>query len=260
MSNDLSAILSGWVGKDDRQSARVIHTYDGRTALQYFEANAVLQMEIDGRPDGVRPGGLASMLEMLNARLVEPGAKIQPQDWMELDREFVQHQQRRQAALVAAASLYLDNRPTEAVGLYALAVRDLKHCIDIIDLTIAHHPTGAMVSARPEVKPVLIGQRYLALAQFELVNGNIEAAVELLRDGELQLQQCIESKQPHDEASTACLRELTIMESAIRDRYKVKKTLREQLDDALAGENYELAASLRDRLATVKSNWPATTE
>ena len=253
MSNDLSVILSGWVNKDERQSARVINSYAGRPVLQYFESNAVLQMELEGRPDGVRPGNSASMLDLLTARMAHPGATLQPQDWMELDREFVQYQQRRQAALLAAATTLLDGHREDAIALYALAVRDLKHCIDIVDLTVAHHPVGGLVSARPELKPVLIGQRFLALAQIELANEQADSAVELLRQGESAIKEYLESNQPHDEASNACLRELALMESAVRDKYKLKATLQERLDDALAGENYELAATLRDQITRNRS-------
>lgn len=260
MSNDLSVILAGWVGKDDRQSARIINAYGGRPVLQYFESGAVLQMEMDGRPDGVRPQGRTSMLDVLTARLQNESETIHPQDWMELDREFVQYQQRRQAALVAASQLFLEGRREEAIPLYALTVRDLKHCIDIIDLTVAHHPSGGLVSARPELKPVLMSQRFIALSQVELAGENIESAVEVLRDGECQINAYLNSNDPRDEASGACLRELNLMESAIRDKYKLKSTLREQLDEALAVENYELAASIRDQIAQVKSAWPTSVE
>ena len=39
------------------------------------------------------------------------------------------------------------------------------------------------------------------------------------------------------------------MREDLRDRYKIGRTLQEQLDEAIAKEQYELAAMLRDQLS-----------
>jgi UvrB/uvrC motif len=42
--------------------------------------------------------------------------------------------------------------------------------------------------------------------------------------------------------------QLRIYEQDIRKKFSVEKTLREQLDEAIAQEDYELAARLRDQI------------
>ena len=41
---------------------------------------------------------------------------------------------------------------------------------------------------------------------------------------------------------------LSELEQELRQHYKIRTTLREQLDSAVANEQYELAARLRDRI------------
>jgi excinuclease UvrABC nuclease subunit len=44
------------------------------------------------------------------------------------------------------------------------------------------------------------------------------------------------------------IEQLRVLEQEIRKNFAVEKTLREQLDEAVAEEDYELAARLRDQI------------
>lgn len=175
--------------------------------------------------------------------------RISPQQWIELDREFVQFRLRRRAALLAASTALMENRIADAAPLYRLACSDADHCLAIIDLAESAHPSGSLVSATPEQRPPMIADRQIALAQLRLTAQEVEAAIDALTDAAREIRAISGDDDP-------CLRDLASLEKAIRDKYAMGKTLREQLDDAVANENFELAAALRDRIAastTVRS-------
>lgn len=63
MSKDISSIVDGWEYEPDGFSVRLVPGDDGREKLQLRLDLGLLQMEVDGRPDGVRPEGCESWLD-----------------------------------------------------------------------------------------------------------------------------------------------------------------------------------------------------
>ena len=63
MSNDLSRILDDWKFQPDEVMVRIVPGDDGRSKIQLRVDLGILQMEMDGRPDGFRPEGFESWLD-----------------------------------------------------------------------------------------------------------------------------------------------------------------------------------------------------
>ena len=63
MSKDISNLLNEWMYKPDEVMVRIVPGDDGRSKIQLRVDLGLLQMEMDGRPDGVRPEGFESWLE-----------------------------------------------------------------------------------------------------------------------------------------------------------------------------------------------------
>lgn len=63
VSRDISNILNGWDFDPERVSVRLVTGEDGREKIQLRLDLGLLQMEIDGRPDGQRPEGRDSWLD-----------------------------------------------------------------------------------------------------------------------------------------------------------------------------------------------------
>ena len=63
MSQDLRPILAGWDFDSDRVQVRAITGDDGTEKIQMRIDLGLMQMEVDGRPDGERPHGHESLLE-----------------------------------------------------------------------------------------------------------------------------------------------------------------------------------------------------
>lgn len=63
MSKDLSRILEGWQYEPEKLTVRIVKGYNGKEKVQLRVELGVLQMELDGRPDGQSPEGCQSYLE-----------------------------------------------------------------------------------------------------------------------------------------------------------------------------------------------------
>src|SRR5437870_2039393 len=71
VSKDLTPILDGWRHDPENFSVRIIPGDDGRDKIQVRLDLGVLQMEVDGRPDGESPEGQESWFEVFRRRQKE---------------------------------------------------------------------------------------------------------------------------------------------------------------------------------------------
>src|SRR5215472_10535266 len=65
---DLNNLLEGWPHEPGQVKARKIAGSDGREKVQLRIDLGLIQMELNGRPDGQRPHGFESLLEYHKAR------------------------------------------------------------------------------------------------------------------------------------------------------------------------------------------------
>ena len=70
---DIDQILKRWKFEPGEVSARLIRGGDGRELLQMRIDMGVLQLEVDNRPDGARPGGAETYFDHLLALSVREG-------------------------------------------------------------------------------------------------------------------------------------------------------------------------------------------
>src|ERR1043166_2743122 len=71
LSKDISSVLKGWEYEPGTINVRKVAGLDGHTKLQMRLDLGLLQMEMTGRPDGVRPHGHESLLEYFESLLEE---------------------------------------------------------------------------------------------------------------------------------------------------------------------------------------------
>lgn len=69
MDVDIAKILNEWPFEPGKINVRLIEGKDGEQKIQVRLDLGVLQMELDGRPDGVRPHGFDSLLEYYESQL-----------------------------------------------------------------------------------------------------------------------------------------------------------------------------------------------
>src|SRR6476646_2528818 len=91
MAKDLTPILKNFGIEPGSVRARKINTPDGQIFLQLRMDLGLLQMTVEGRPDGSRPCGQASLLESVQHRLAHTSAPVElSQDELgELVREML---------------------------------------------------------------------------------------------------------------------------------------------------------------------------
>jgi hypothetical protein len=229
--------------------AREVQARDGRTVLQIRVELGVLQLEVSGRPDGTRPHGFATYLDYLRYRASSavrgngPGASKAPwrmtQDHCNAaDREFVQFYHRRVAWL--------------ALMRYDKALRDADHTLALMDFVAEHGINDEYIASHERFRGLVLFHRNQAAAALALERRRPEEAIDIVREGIAQLarhqDEWFAGRDPDESPDQTLIEQLQILEQEIRKNFAVEKTLREQLDEAVACEDYERAARLRDQI------------
>jgi hypothetical protein len=198
----------------------------------------LLQMETVGRPDGQRPGGAKTYLDYLNAQLVRRGESfaLTDENRMEIDREFLQFYHRRICCL--------------ALREFRRAVADADHTLALMDF-VAHWSTDPeWTLSHEQYRPFVIFHRAQAATLAEVQDSNPQAAVEEINralDRIREMYAKLEAEERFDQDEL--VGQLTQLKESLRKEYGLGPTLIEQLDDAVATEQYERAARLRDEIA-----------
>src|ERR1700734_1414394 len=94
---DIDQILRSWPYEPGEVSARLIRGSDGREVLQMRVEMGILQLEVDGRPDGTKPGGNETYFDQLVDEALKEGEsfELDSQQCAAADREFLQFYHRR---------------------------------------------------------------------------------------------------------------------------------------------------------------------
>jgi hypothetical protein len=154
------------------------------------------------------------------------------------DREFVQFYHRREAWL--------------ALQRYDRALKDADHTLALMDFVRRHGVDDAYIASHERFRGLVLFHRTRAAAAMALERRRPDEAVDVVREGIEQLnahqKSWADEHEPSDVPDPALVEQLHLLAGEIRKNFAVPKTLREQLDEAVAEEDYERAAVLRDRL------------
>src|SRR5947209_15008440 len=96
MSLDLNTILKDWPHENRAIKVRKVLGLDGREKLQLRIDLGVLQMELTGRPDGLRPHGCESLLPYHQLRAARAEGRGEPcelpaEQCADLQQEAIQY-------------------------------------------------------------------------------------------------------------------------------------------------------------------------
>jgi hypothetical protein len=236
--HDIDFILRHWPFKPGVIAARLIRAGDDREVLQMRIEMGLLQMETVGRPDGEHPGGVETCLEWLGelARAQGEPFVLNEAQCIELDREFFQYYHRRICCL--------------ALRQFPLAIADADYTLALMDFMSAHAPDPQWALSHEQYRPLVLFHRIQAEAMLTLEKSGPEAAIETIDRGLERMRAVFvkfeaEEQFEHNELAA----QLGAMKESLRQEYRVGKTLAEQLADAVAAEEYERAARLRDQIA-----------
>jgi hypothetical protein len=240
MNQDIDVALRGWDFKPGVVQARLVQARNGRQVIQLRIDLGLLQMEPEGRPDGTRPHDCATYFDYLRkqaqvARRNGQSFVLSDEHCLEADREFVQFYQRRLSWL--------------ALRNYRAAVADAEHTLAFMDFVRDHSPHEEFTQAHEQYRGFVVFQRTQAAAALAVEQENHEQAVDEVLDGIARLRKFFADFEIEEQfEDNALVQQLRKMETALRRDHGIEETLKEQLNRAVANEEYETAARLRDAL------------
>jgi hypothetical protein len=241
MHQDIDSALEGWEFKPGVVQARLVQARDGRQIIQMRVDLGVLQIETTGRPDGTRPHGQESYADYLRQQARVAAKAGQPfslteEQAQEADREFVQYYHRRICWL--------------ALRNYARAVTDADHTLAFMDFVRDHSPSEEYREAHERYRGFVMFHRTQAAAALAAEENDPEGAIDQVREGLKAIKDSLAAFEIDDEKfeEDGMVQQLRKMEEQLRKLHNIESTLREQLEQAVANEDYEVAARLRDEL------------
>jgi len=253
MHYDLRQILREWPYEPGQLSVRMIQGDDGRPKLQLRVDLGILQMELAGRPDGRRPEGCESLLELCETMLDEHVATGgEPEDFnvdddmcRRLREEAVQYYHRYVALFVLEE--------------FDLVVRDTSRNLRLMEFCKEHAGSDDDREALEPFKPYVLMMRARALSGAAMEDDEPKAALLAIDLGLDEIRAHFdEHDQPEafEQSSEAQL--LRSMRDALAPKLPVtaRTELQSRLRQALDSENYELAAILRDELRLMGTQRP----
>ncbi len=235
-------LLSKWPFDPSTLNVRLIKGKDGRDVIQMRVDMGILQLETTGRPDGALIDGCESYLEYLQLQhLAEPDRMLTDAECGEVDREFMQYYHRRICWL--------------RLQYYPRAVMDADHTLRLMDLSGEMSADEEWTGSHEQYRPFVLFHRTQAAALAELEENSAEHAVQSINVGLETLREFFIKHEAieHFDEDELVIRLIELRES-LRNEYAVGRTLKERLAEAVAKEQYELAAKLRDELTRRESD------
>jgi hypothetical protein len=130
------------------------------------------------------------------------------------------------------------------------AVRDADHSLAFMDFVRSCSPSEEWTMSHEQYRPFILFHRTQAAALAALEDKGPEAAIEQINEGLSRIRAFFVEMDAEEKFEEDQLVErLDQLKESLRDHYQVGRTLNEQLEDAVAHEQYELAAKLRDEIA-----------
>jgi hypothetical protein len=247
MSLDLNTILRDWPHEPGAIKVRKIVGLDGHEKLQLRIDLGVLQMEMTGRPDGVRPHGCESLLayhQLRAAHAVGRGEtyELTPEQCAELQQEGIQYYHRY-------LSLFQIND-------FAGVVRDTQRNLDLFTFVAEYTDREELSWTLQQFRPYVLMMNTRAKASIFLAQGKFgEAMIEIERGRDAILEFFQKSNFPELASKSS---EIAFLDEWL-DEVKAKRPLskleimQREMETAIAKELYEKAAELRDAIKQLKT-------
>ena len=247
MSLDLNTILKDWPHEPGAIKVRKIVGLDGYEKLQLRIDLGVLQMEMSGRPDGVRPHGCESLLAYHQLRAAHAvgrgeGYELTPEQCAELQQEGIQYYHRY-------LSLF-------QISDFAAVVRDTQRNLDLFTFVTEHTDREELSWTLQQFRPYVLMMNTRAKASIFLAQGKFgEAMIEIERGRDTIMEFFQKSNFPELASKSS---EIAFLDEWL-DEVKAKRPLskleimQREMETAIAKELYEKAAELRDAIKQLKT-------
>jgi hypothetical protein len=244
-SKDITWILDGWEFNSHEISVRKICGEEGRMKLQLRLDLGLLQMELDGRPDGMRPYGYESLLEYFKIKLQEyirqhdndEGFILDTNDCAALQREAMQYYHR-----------YLSFFQLKD---YANVQRDTIRNIEVMDLIKKYASNRNDINLVEQYRPYVLMMLTRARANLFLTEKKYDQALTEIGQGIQKIEEFFfEYEQGLQVEYSPELKFLKVWFREVEAERPLTQTeqLEKEMEWAIAREEYEQAAIIRDKL------------
>jgi len=264
VSLDITSALRDWDFHPDEVTARVIVGEDGAEKIQLRLDLGLLQMEVDGRPDGRRIDGQPSWLDLHEQRQREHDAanpdgapyQLRHEDCAELLREGVQYYHRYVTFW--------------ALDRYEACARDTERNLRLILFVREHAKLERDRLQFDQWRPYVAMMHARAVATPLRQAGEVDAAVAAIDNGIRRIERFLADYGREEQADQ--VNELMFLkrwrrEVAGEGHRRLPRpadaepddpveALQRKLDAAVEEERYEEAASLRDELRRLENPPP----
>jgi hypothetical protein len=254
MDFDISEVLKQWEYEPGGVAVRKFIGKDGQEKIQLRVDLGLLQMNASGRPDGKKPMGHPSLLELYQKRLEqyrrrhggsEAGFGLTPEDCSKLQMEALQYHHRSICQL--------------QLGDHAAVTRDTERNLAVFDFVDRHAESPELAWSLQQFRPQLLMMHTRAVALPLLQANDFSGAIRHIRDG-LELLRAFYREHDRtdllEESHEVLSLQDWLQDVEQRRPLSTRERLQRQLQRALQREEYEKAAHLRDRLKQLEKPAP----
>jgi len=246
VSKDIDPILAGWDFEPGEMQVRLVPGADGREKLQVRLDLGLFQMELEGRPDGTRPRGHATALDAFEADARDAAARgetfeLAAPALAELFREGFQYYHR-----------YLALFHLERYDLVAL---DTARNLRLFAFAVAHAPDRRDRLQFDQYRPYVTMMHARALGLQAVARADPREALLRIDEGVRGIRAFLREYN-HPGPESAC-RELAFLLDWRKQVEGGRTTgplerLEEQLERAVALEDFEEAVRVRDQIRRLR--------
>ncbi len=237
MNKDMSEILEEWPHESGELQVRIIEGHDGHAKLQVRLDLGIIQMNLDGRPDGLRPNGCESLLDYhLQKAALTPGRYLlDADDCAALQAEAVQYYHRY------VSLMHLNE--------FEKVARDTARNLKLLDFVSNHCEEPEQAAVFEQFRPYVLMMHTRARAGAAAKAGRLSAAHSIIRKGRQQILQAYGEREPGEPLPV----EITALNEWASDFLRSippdpRDQLNSAMEEAIRQEAYERAAELRDQL------------
>jgi len=244
---DITPILTGWEHDPDELQVRIVAGIDGKDKIQMRIDLGVIQIELEGRPDGRRSGNHESLLDALEAQAnaamtAGESFAIDSDTCGALMREGVQYYHRYLAAF--------------HLQRYDLVVRDTERNLRLFAFVVRHASRQRDKLQFDQYRPYVTMMHTRALSAQALGRVDYKSALTLIDAGIGKIREFLRDYDQADhEAECFELGFLLRLRREVNDERPIGpiERLEQQLELAVELEEFEEAARIRDQLQRLRT-------
>jgi hypothetical protein len=252
MSFDISSLLSDWDYQPGQVVARRFKGKDGTEKVQLRVDLGVLQMNVEGRPDGKRPMGHESWFDFHKEKLEEHREKNAGDDSaFELDSEA--------CAKLQQESIQFHHRYICFFQLedYALVERDCERNLEVFEFVAEFAETEELAWSLLQFAPQLLMMRTRARGSKSVRRRRHREAIATIEEGIEELETFYRENGREDllenSGEIGSLRHWLTEVRQKKPLTELEK-LQRALDEAIRLEDYERAAKVRDQMKKLQTS------